>query len=173
MDKRAECLEIYREAFGDDYGDFEKQLFNSCFNYCKTVQSNGKTVSMLFLLPCEIEFSDKKETAYYIYAVATDKEYRRKGYMRKLLESVKNETDGTVFLRPADEDLITLYEKCGFKVADAVSLENGYPTVIPKDNFSELAKADDSVPNGEKFKIMYFSKSGIEINNLHFVYSME
>ena len=70
-----ECREIYREAFGTDE-DFENRLFSACADYCKELCINGKTVSMLFALPCNICKNGGIIPAYYIFAAATKKEFR-------------------------------------------------------------------------------------------------
>lgn len=116
-----ECREIYREAFGTDE-DFENRLFSACADYCKELCINGKTVSMLFALPCNIYNGGGLIPAYYIFAAATKKEFRGKGYMTQLINSL--ETDRLLFLKPANAPLFKFYEKLGFKRFEISADEN-------------------------------------------------
>ena len=170
MSKLTECIDLYHQAFGVDEEEFENKLFGDCFKYCKTLEVNGKTFSMLFLLPCEIIFENKALKAKYIFAVATDIKERGKGYMSKLLNEVKGETDSLLFLRPANEGLIKLYGSLGFKAIPAKSLENKYPYVKPLADFIPLAEKYKT-PGSSDFTVMYYGEN--ELENLNFIYSME
>lgn len=169
MDK-LNCLELYREAFPDNDIPFETALFEDCFSYCKYIKENGKIISMLFALPCELKEDNTKTECIYIYAAATLKEYRSKGYMHKLLEEVKK-TDPTVFLRPANEGLIEYYKKFGFKCIAAQKC-TALPYLKPKDGFKRVAEKFPEAETNENFTLMYFNlkKADLKIN---FLYSME
>ncbi len=168
----SECKEIYREAFGDGEPDFKNALFDTCFTYCNYLKDREKAVSMLFALPCEIVSEQKKIAGVYVYAAATLKAFRKRGYMSALLEKVKADTDGIVFLRPADENLIKFYEKCGFKKAEAAPNIKDYPCVLPRDGYLKLAKLCGE-ESGGKFCVLYYAKADIKIEKLSFAYSME
>ena len=126
------CKKLYHETFSDDE-EFEKELFENCFSYCKILKKEAKTVSMFFLLPCEI--GGKK--CEYLYGAATAPDERGKGYMSEL---IKNSVGSTpIFLRPANKSLITFYEKLGFKTLKADTLNHPL-TIKPKENFKILEK---------------------------------
>ena len=80
--------EIYREAFGDD-GGFEDRLFSICGEYLRSVSCGEEAAAMLFALPCKIDVGKESFDAYYLYAAATKKKYRGRGYMSGLIEELK------------------------------------------------------------------------------------
>ena len=82
-----ECIKIYKDAFGSSE-PFDTMLFEGFGDCIHTVQREGKIVSMLFKLPCELEFGGKSEKIYYIYAAATDDEYRGRGYAKACINSL-------------------------------------------------------------------------------------
>ena len=103
--KKEACRKLYREAFNDDDIYFEELLFENCSEYLKTFDENGIPVSMYFALPCLFKNGDEVKNAVYFYAAATDKKYRGRGYMGKLIEELKN-SENIIFLRPAEKSLI-------------------------------------------------------------------
>lgn len=138
-----ECREIYREAFGDD-GEFESRLFSLCGEYCRTVSCGNNTAAMLFALPCEIISEGKGFEAYYLFAAATKKVYRKKGYMSGLIKALINEGK-PVFLKPADGGLIGFYEKLGFKCFTALTGGETKITAKPKNGFAALVKEETEI----------------------------
>ncbi len=126
----SQCRTVYREAFGIEE-DFENALFENCYKHLKYLQINGEVVSILFLLPCNIE----NKNAYYLFAAATKKDYRHNGYMSSLIKSA---TDGiTVFLRPVNDNLVPFYEKLGFKLINASDV-SGDNKLLPTGDFEKL-----------------------------------
>jgi len=173
MNSLNECLKLYSEAFqDDDNGEFAEQLFKHCFEYCRFIKVNETVVSMLFALPCEIIFENSTKNAFYIFAVATKEEQRGKGYMSRLINELKSSTDNLLFLRPANEDLIKMYAKYGFKTVTAKGTEDKSPFVKPKENFAKLAKLYKT-PDNSTFTAMYYSPGKEKLENLNFAYSME
>lgn len=168
---KQECINIYRQAFGYDK-DFEDILFSNCFKYCRYLTENEKIVSIVFLLPCEISVNGEMVSATYIFAAATLPEFRGKGYMSKLIEEIKNKSD-IVFLRPAENSLIDYYSRFGFLKIDAKSHKDKNNFVYPIKEFKKMAEKLEIDETKEKFDVMYFSKKGIDIKNLNFLYSME
>lgn len=170
MNNEALCRSLYREAFGEDDTEFENSLFDNCFKYCKFIKKNGKVVSMLFLLPAILETESGSQKSNYIYAAATLKEYRGKGYMAKLIDSVKS--DSPLFLRPANEGLIAFYKKFGFKTVEARKTK-ALPCLKPAENFLTLAEKLPENESGAKYTAMYFASGGFKLNKLNFIYTME
>ncbi len=127
-----ECKKLYHETFSDDE-EFENELFENCFSYCKTLKKESKIVSMFFLLPCQI----KGQKCEYLYGAATAYDERGKGYMSKLIKD--NIASTPVFLRPANKSLIPFYEKLGFKTLKADTSEHPL-TIKPTENFEKLQK---------------------------------
>ena len=163
-----ECREIYREAFGTDE-DFENRLFSACADYCKELCINGKTVSMLFALPCNICKNGGIIPAYYIFAAATKKEFRGKGYMSRLINSL--ETDRLLFLKPADAPLFKFYEKLGFRRFEISADESSPIYAEPTNGFARLILSEK--PISTDCTALYKHKKTADIGGLYFPYLME
>ena len=105
---------LYMEAFPGEDIAFVDALFAKGFpHHLVAMGDNGKLVSMLFALPYPIATENGTIHAQYIYGVATDKDYRGKGYAKRLLTEVA--ARGTpVFLRPMSPSLFAFYESAGF-----------------------------------------------------------
>lgn len=114
--KHDEVRDIYTEAFGDS-PLFDGLFFHTYRTAARTLVVDGKIVSILFLLPC----SAQGQTYYYLYAAATAKPERGKGYMSRLVQDVLSSIDAPVFLKPATDDLIPFYAKLGFGLAKGVA----------------------------------------------------
>lgn len=169
MDTIAQCRALYRQAFGDDEPEFEKALFDNCFKYCKFISENEKIVSMLFLMPTVLKTEEYNLNCGYIYAAATLKESRGKGYMSGLIKEIGNYMP--LFLKPANEGLIGFYENLGFKTISAVKSDN-LPLLCPAEGFSTLVKLFPDSKNGEKYTAMYCGES-LNLKNLNFIHTME
>lgn len=112
--------ELWQTAFDDS-----KKSLDSFFE--KTVSpervlavfKEGKPVSALYMLESEFVISEKTYSAYYIYAVCTNSDFRGKGLMKSLFEELfkvaKSRKIDYLFLVPEKEYLFNIYEKLGFK----------------------------------------------------------
>ena len=158
-------IEIYEESFGVDK-EFETELFK-----CKieTLKVNGKTVSELFLLPCNIIKNGESYPANYVFAVATKQTERKKGYMEKLLKRVCD-NDKILILRPSSEHLIRYYKKFGFTVHTASDKDNTSFFIEPIGEFRTLIKFADETNDGE-FTLMS-KNSPIDLNGVSFKFTM-
>ncbi len=170
MNNEALCRNLYREAFGEDDAEFENALFDTCFKYCKFIKEDDKIISMLFLLPTVLETENGHIESYYIYAAATLKEYRGKGYMARLIDSVKNENP--LFLRPANDGLIKFYEKFGFQTVEAQKTAS-LPHLKPTEDFFTLVKKFPEEESMEKYTAMYFATDSLKLSSLNFIDTME
>lgn len=161
--------EIYREAFGDD-GEFEDVLFSLCGDYIRFAEHCGEPAALLFALPCEITADEKRFEAYYLYAAATKKIYRGKGYMSGLIEGLKKEGK-PIFLKPANERLTGFYERLGFERFTAVTGGETKKTALPSGGFAELA---DTAAEDKVFSYTAMcAGSPVPLDNLCFPYIME
>ncbi len=106
---------LYNEAFPGEEPTFTEALFALGFpHHLKGLAEHGKLYSMLFSLPYPIVTAQGTVNARYLYAVATDKAQRGKGYAKQLLQQIAEE--GTpVFLRPMSPSLFDFYASVGFK----------------------------------------------------------
>lgn len=167
MTREDACRSIYREAFCDPDTEFEDLLFKYCYKYCKTLEINNKTVSMLFALPCDIDGTN----ATYIYAVATLKSERGKGYMKQLINEVKQKFD-LCFLRPANNSLIEYYKNLEFNEIKTDNENFSVPKVVPKYEYGELLDKFE-LHSEEDCILMYYSNNKLNIESLKFTGSME
>lgn len=102
---------VYEENFPEDSRGFvdyyyaEKTKDNTIF----VAEEDGAIRSMVHLNPYTLKVNGKEELSHYIVAVATEKAYRRRGYMAKLLETSLQEMYGNgepfTFLMPASENI--------------------------------------------------------------------
>lgn len=108
--------EIWKECFHDS-----EEYINFFFNFCcpkKTLVYcvENLPVAMLTLFPAFYQIEKREYPIYYIYAVATKKEYQRKGYAAALLEYCKT-LDRGLLLVPAMDTLFEYYKRFGFETA--------------------------------------------------------
>ena len=163
-----ECKAIYNAVFGEEDNTFENALFYHCKDCLKYLVKNGEVVTILFLLPCEIN----KNKCYYLFAAATKEEERKKGYMTELLNSILKENEYQIFLRPANEGLIGYYEKFGFTKTLGVKKEKN-PYIRPIGEFEKLVKAFDFKESDEEYPLMYLKNRAPSLEYAGFIHTME
>lgn len=116
MTLKQQALSLYGEVFPEDSEDFAKSFTDRYFdNCCRYILSDGKLVSMLYLLDCSIFDGEKTYPAKYLYAAATHPEHRNKGLMSSLISSVLSEGK-IIVTKPATKELFSFYERFGFSV---------------------------------------------------------
>lgn len=116
---REEIVCLWNKVFGDSKKDIDSFL-NRYFEYVLVYKIEEKTVGILTMLPV---FADGKK-GRYIYAVATDKEFRGLGISTKLLEYANDyiKKNGECFsvLVPAEKSLFDFYQKRGYTRLEGV-----------------------------------------------------
>ncbi len=113
-----EITKIWQSSFGDEKEYIDFFLQNRFMDIDTLVfEKEGKVVSQLFLISCRI----KNISGYYLYAAATDSEYRGQGIMASLLEFAesyaKDNGADFIFLVPGNESLYRYYERFGYEKA--------------------------------------------------------
>lgn len=109
---------IWEKIFTEDTQDFLDYYYKEKTkdNYIFGKFIDNKIVSMLHLNPYSIYINNNISKTYYIVAVATLEEYRKKGYMAELLNNSINFMNKQkipfTFLRPAKEEI---YLPFGFR----------------------------------------------------------
>lgn len=104
-----DVFNLWSEAFGDSRDDIAYFLKNCTNKTGLGYFYNSKLVSMLFLVDCSIFGKSGK----YIYAACTDKNFKKMGFMSKLLSFAENNFPFIVLI-PGNDSLIEFYEKRGF-----------------------------------------------------------
>lgn len=100
-----DIIKVWQDAFGDSKEDVLFFINNVKNAKCLAYYDNDNIASMLYLIECNY--------GLYIYAASTLKDYKKRGYMTKLLDYCKNEFN-EICLIPATENLIKFYQDRGF-----------------------------------------------------------
>lgn len=121
-EERQAIRPLYEEAFDDTaaFVDYYLHSYVKGRSRCLVAEDAGEIVSMISIHPKQWRMrSGKSCAAWYLYGIATKKEYRRKGYMRFLMERVladaKREEIAYVYLIPVHPEV---YEALGFRLVD-------------------------------------------------------
>lgn len=112
-----QLIELWEICFGDERQYIESffKAFRATMKVC-VAYFDGKIVSAIYCLPANVVYGKNAEKAWYLYAVSTLPEYRKKGYASALLEELKKEEDGIqcLILTPSSEVNRFFYKKLGF-----------------------------------------------------------
>lgn len=170
MTERQQCEKIYKAAFGTAQG-FDELLFDYYFDDVDVLVSHGSVVSMLFKIPCEIELGEIKKTAYYLYAVATDEQYRGRGYMSELIKRCCDDSDALYFLKPATTRLEKFYERLGFSVLSATPVCSTNAKIIVGEKHKELSCMCKKVE--DDYNLMFLGTIPPNIKKVYFKDTLE
>lgn len=135
---------LWEEAFGDSR-DFIEMFFATGFSLNRSMLclENAQVVSALYWFDCLWE---GKKIAY-LYAIATDKQYRGKGICKALmrhthLHLAENGYWGAILV-PAEETLEAFYGKMGYKriapgkfSGDALQKNDSFEKITPEEYLS-------------------------------------
>lgn len=108
--------ELYRKVFSEDTEKFVDYYYGykTRDNEILALEEDGKLVSMLHLNPYTMIVNGYELKSNYIVAVATDKDYRHRGYMRMLLEQALRDMSAQrmpfTFLMPASESIYAPFD---------------------------------------------------------------
>lgn len=147
---------LWMRVFGDER-EYIELLFPDEENYCDifALFDNGSICSALYLLDCTLKFNGSQYKGKYLYAAATDENYRGRGLMSLLIKEAqdfcKNEGLDFIALVPADDGLYNYYEKFGF-----VSAMHR----VTEFSFSDMASVKEEIGAEE-----YFSQRGQRLDN--------
>ncbi len=99
-------------------------------NRCLVYETDGRVVSMLFVLPASMIVQGDVKQIHYIYACATSPGYRGKGIMAKLLDAAAQTAVYALVLIPANIKLSAYYKKLDFV---AFSNKPQFPKILSLD----------------------------------------
>lgn len=114
---KKQAVNLWHEAFGDseEYINFFLDTHKGCTFVPLT--DNGGLVSALYLIDGVLDDID----GFYLFAAATFKAHRSKGYMGRLLqlaeEKAKEKNKSFIALVPAEKSLFDYYSRFGYKTA--------------------------------------------------------
>lgn len=162
--------ELYRSVFSEDTEKFVDYYYEykTRDNEILVLEEDGKLVSMLHLNPYTMIVNGYELKSNYIVAVATDKDYRHRGYMRMLLEKALRDMSARripfTFLMPVSERIYAPFDfvwicpytfvpaRVGAMNADAQNryLASRYQMFCKRDaRYMELQKAEKRAEEGE------------------------
>lgn len=107
---------LWETVFSEDSKEFLDYYyyFKTKNNEIFVIEEEGAVRSMLQLNPYELVIEDDSGSCHYIIAVATEKAFRKRGYMGALLRRAMEEMYGRkepfTFLMPASEKIYTPYD---------------------------------------------------------------
>ena len=110
-EEKGRTRRLYEEVFSEDSPSFvdyyytEKTKDNTIY----VVEEDGAVRAMLHLNPYTLMVNGKEEPSHYIVAVATEKEYRKRGYMAALIRTALGDMyqagEPFTYLMPAAEGI--------------------------------------------------------------------
>ena len=127
--EQRQMRQVWHDIFGDEEAEIDSFLVRHSDAMPLIHKENNVVVSMLFMVP--LQMWDKRVA--YIYAVATQPEYRGRGIASKLLKEALQliETNGEfdlVALIPSSTESKRLYERLGFE-------DSQKPMVFPANDY--------------------------------------
>ena len=117
-------MELWKLCFPQDSERFIRFYFDKVYENDETLVyiEDGQPVASLQMIPYQIKSGDNLSWGGYISGAMTHPDYRKNGFMAKLLntsfeEMIKKGFDYT-FLIPQGKWLIQVYEKYGFRLCE-------------------------------------------------------
>ena len=177
-------MQLWSRCFPQDLDSFIRFYFANVFKKEEVLVyiEKGRLVASLQVIPYKIEKKNGISQGGYISGAMTHPDYRKKGYMDKLLkasfdEMIKKGYDYT-FLIPQEEGLTGMYEKYGFRrckpnrqtVENKVLKNPEQWSIIRQNYFNENGiwlKEEPFVPNEHKGMIKCLNTKAEEITTLY------
>jgi len=143
--KKKKTKKLYTKCFDDSSLFVDFYYDDICLNnIIIDVLIDGEVVSMCHLNPYKLNIEGKIIDAYYIVAVATEKRYRKMGYMtlvlNKAFEYMKEKNVPFCFLMPVNPKI---YEKIGFREIGNFELNKDISYEYIKTHFDIYCIQDD------------------------------
>ncbi len=113
---------LWRQTFGDPEV-FLDLFFTKAYDprRCRCVYDADRPVAMLYWFDC---FWENRKLAY-LYAVATEEDYRNRGLCRKLMEDTHRQLEDRGYagciLVPGEPGLFGFYERLGYETAGRIA----------------------------------------------------
>jgi len=140
-------INLWQKTFGDtrEYVESFIEAFSDKAEFL-TKEASSEVISMLCMIDCTMAVDSKEYKGRYIYACATDEDYKKRGLITELLDEarIKAEKDDCDFLVlvPANDELFDFYEKRGyskfFKVKE-IEVSSKILKILSKDGIAETS----------------------------------
>lgn len=94
--REKEVVSLWEECFPEDSRAYIDWLMANKYDprLCRALEEDGKLVALLHLLPLKLRLFGKETDLPFVYGAGTLNEYRKRGYMRELLEETFKEQQG-------------------------------------------------------------------------------
>lgn len=154
-----ELKELFLEVFSEN-SSFVELIFSDILfdSDCFAIKENNRIASFLYAIKKDVKIENEIKNCIYIYGVGTHKDYRKKGYMRMLLDEAyeyyKDKNIEFLYLVPANESLFNMYEKLGYKTSfylqkKTVELNNPCDALVSEGDYykdyKEFSKKADNI----------------------------
>lgn len=158
MDKNSlkqAMMELWEKTFHDSQ-DYISLIFDNYFDerYVAYCTEDGKLVASLLGIPYDFGSGNNRLKGLYLCGIATEIPYRRKGYMKSLLEEIneraREEFDFT-FLIPSSDLIASYYRNQGY-FNSFFRIEKRYTSVhdFKNDFIASLVDSDERIRNLKK-----------------------
>ncbi len=111
---REGVISLWNKTFKDSREMIEKYLDNMCKNNMVLITEEDKVIAMASILPVTM----KNKKGRYVYAVATDENYRGKGFAKAIMgeidKIIKERAEHFAVLVPASDSLFEFYKNLGY-----------------------------------------------------------
>lgn len=160
-----ELKKLWIDTFGDTT-EYVNAFFDKFYSPDNVIvyKENDKIVSALYMIDYCLKYEDKCYKIMYLYALATDKEYRGRGIMSGLIDRVDeimhNKGYAGAFLIPAEESLYDYYGRFGFtdiiynKKYTELNSDYVYNSYVECYDSDKVYEIDNSYRNLEKARIV-------------------
>lgn len=114
--QHGQTRKLWEEVFQEDSKAFLDYYYflKTRVNQIYVIDEDDDIRSMLQLNPYVLQIENKQHLCHYIIAVATEMEYRKRGYMgellRKSMQEMYDNKEPFTFLMPAEEAIYTPYD---------------------------------------------------------------
>ena len=119
--EKTKIRDLYEHCFEEDTKEFVDYYFDKRIRENEVVvnEKDGEIVSAIHLIPKDAVVGNLKTNVTYIYAVATWEKYRKKGYIKEILQDVISSMflnmDVFTYLIPSSPENAEIYRKFGFE----------------------------------------------------------
>lgn len=148
INQKRETKALYEEVFSDDKGPFSDWYYEDrCRdNIIVSMKRDGDVIAMAHLNPFTVcNRNGQSSEIFYIYAVATKKEERHKGYMTEVLnkcfEIMKDKGIPFCFLIPVNDSIYTPF---GFHTVSKYTTERILDFTEVTSNYDIYLKEDEN-----------------------------
>ena len=169
---------LAKKTFNIDFENWYQQGFWSDNYVCYSYVKDDEVISNVSLSTMDLIIDGKKQKAIQIGTVMTNPNYRRQGLAYQLMQRIFKDYDSDfeLYFLAADDDAISLYEKCGFKIKDenqnVIDLV-GYqriekplePIHVPANEMLEIKRQSQPLSSvlsatGDEHVLMFYYTSG-------------